>query len=105
MELLELLWAAINAYPRGESPNVCGHEWIGAIACSIPKKLAALMTSDFRPVASICAKFVITLDIINTRFTHATEDYQLLDDTQEGFRRDRSTHRQLSKLHSILANQ
>ena len=42
LALLELLWAAINAYLRGDPPTVCAHEWIGAIAASIPKKLAAL---------------------------------------------------------------
>jgi hypothetical protein len=33
------------------------------------------------------------------------EDYGFVDDTQEGFRRHRSTKRQLGKLHSILAEQ
>jgi hypothetical protein len=36
---------------------------------------------------------------------HATEDYGLIDDTQEGFRRNRSTKRQLGKLHSMFAEQ
>ena len=103
--LLERLWAAINAYLRGDPPTVCAHEWIGAIAAHIPKKLAALISTEFRPVASICAKYIITLDIINQRVTQTEEDYKLQDDAQEGFRRDRSTHRQLNKLGSILAEQ
>ena len=45
--LLELLWAAHNAYLRGETPSVCAHEWIGAIAGYIPKKLSALLITDF----------------------------------------------------------
>jgi hypothetical protein len=73
---------------------------IGAIADHIPKKLAALISTEFRPVASICAKYIITLDIIKQRFTQTAEDYELQDDAQEGFRRDRSTHRQLNKLGS-----
>jgi hypothetical protein len=105
LALLKLLWAAINAYLRGDPPTVCAHEWIGAIAASIPKKLAALLTTEFRPVASICAKYVSTLDIINQRFTQVAEDYKLQDNTQGGFRCDRSTHRQLSKLQAILAEQ
>jgi hypothetical protein len=35
--LLVLLWRAINAYLRGDIPSVCAHEWLGAIASSIPK--------------------------------------------------------------------
>jgi hypothetical protein len=87
--LLERLWAAINAYLRGDGggqPTICAHEWIGAIAAHIPKKLAALISTEFRPVASNCSKSIITLDIINQRFTQTAEDYELQDDAQEGFR-------------------
>jgi hypothetical protein len=49
------------------------HEWIGA---SIPKKLAALLTTDFCPVASICSKYVVTLDIINQHFTELSHKWQ-----------------------------
>ncbi len=52
--LLELLWAALNAYLRGETPSVCAHEWLGATSGYIPKKLSALLITEFRPVASIC---------------------------------------------------
>ena len=38
--LLELLSVALNAYLRGETPSVCAHEWIGALACYIPEKLS-----------------------------------------------------------------
>ena len=42
---------------------------------------------------------------LHCRLNQVTEDYGLVDDTQEGFRRHRSTKRQLGKLHSILAEQ
>jgi hypothetical protein len=103
--LLELLWAALNAYLRGEKPSVCAHEWLGAIAGYIPKKLSALLITEFRPVASICSKFMIFLKIIDIRLDHLTEDYGLIDDAQEGFRKGRSTKRQLAKLHCVLADQ
>jgi hypothetical protein len=32
--LLELLWAALNAYLQGETASVCAHEWLGAIAAN-----------------------------------------------------------------------
>jgi len=103
--LLELYWTAINAYLRGDTPTVCMHEWVGAIAGYIPKKFSALLMSEFRPIACICTKFSLLLSIIATRLDHVLEDYGLIDDTQEGFRRNRSTKRQLGKLHSILAEQ
>ncbi len=57
------------------------NECLGAVAGYIPKKLSAARTS------------------------HAAEDCGLLDDAQEGFRRNRSTKRQLGKLHSMFAEQ
>ena len=102
---LELYWAAGNAYLRGEAPSVCIHEWSGAVAGYIPKKLSALLMSEFRPVACICTKFSLLLSVVTERLNRAAEDYELLDDTQEGFRRNRNTKRQLGKLCSILAEQ
>ncbi len=55
------------------------------------------------PVA--CTEFSPLLSIVDKRLDHATEDHGLVDDTQEGFRRHRSTKNQLGKLHSILAEQ
>lgn len=81
---VELLWAASNAYLRGETPSVCIHEWAGAVAGYIPKKLSALLMSEFRPVACICAKFSLLLSIVAERMDRVSEDYGLLDDTQEG---------------------
>jgi hypothetical protein len=70
-----------------------------------PKKLLALLMSDFRPVACICTKFSLLLSTVDQRIDHATEDHGLVEDTQEGFRLHRSTKHQLGKLHSILAEQ
>jgi hypothetical protein len=61
--------------------------------------------TEFRPVACICTKFSLLLSIVDGRMDRTTEDYGLIDDTQEGFRRDRSTQRQLGKLRSIFAEQ
>ncbi len=94
-ELLELYCNAINAYLRGEPPSVGEHEWAGAIAGYIPKKLSALLMSDFRPIGCICTKYSLLLSIVDQRLNHVTEDYGLVDDTQEGFRRHGSTKRQL----------
>ena len=77
-----LLWRAINAYLRGETPDVCAHEWLGAIASSIPKQLAALLVTEFRPIACICAKYSILLKILDVRLNHAVEDNGIIDDAQ-----------------------
>ncbi len=102
---LRTFWAALNAYLRGEIPSVCAHEWVGAIAGYIPKKLSALLIAEFRPVAIICSKFIIFLKNIDILLDHLTEDYGLIDDVQGGFRQGRSTKRQLTKLHCMLADQ
>ena len=102
MVLLEHLRAAINAYTRGEEPTVAAHEWMGALCGLIPKVPAPLLMTDQRPVASECTKFIITTTIYNDRLKQTAEDHQLLDDAGEGFRRYRSTRRQLSKLRAIL---
>ncbi len=59
------------------------------------------------PIGCICTKYSLLLSIVDQRLNHIAEDYGLMDDTQEGFRRHRSTKRQLGKLlvHSILAEQ
>jgi ribonuclease HI len=100
-----LYWRAFNAFARGDKPSVCEHEWQGALVTSLAKKLAASLVSDYRPVALLCSKFSLFLKIVEVNLDHATEDYALLDEAQEAFRRGRSTKRQLSKLHSILHHQ
>jgi hypothetical protein len=96
-----------NAYLRGEKPSVGEHEWAGAITGYILKKLSALLVPDFQTIGCICTKYSLLLSIIDQRLIHTMKDYGLVDDTQGGFRRhhDRSTKRQLGKLHSILAEQ
>ena len=59
--LFVLLWRAFNAYLQGEIPSVSALEWLGAIASSIPKQQAALLVTEFRPIACICAKYSILL--------------------------------------------
>ncbi len=62
------------------------HFWLGAIAGYIPKKLSALLITEFRPVASICPKLMIFPQIIDILLDHLTEDFELIDDAHEGFR-------------------
>ena len=84
---------------------MCIHEWVGAVVGYTPKKPSALLMSEFRPVACICTKFALLLSIVTERLDRVSEDYRLLDDTQEGFHWNRNTKRQLGRLRSILADQ
>ncbi len=69
---------------------------MGAIVSFIPEKLAVLLMSEFLPVTCICTEYIVFLKV--TRM--------MLEEAEEGFRRDCSTKRQqMSKLHSILADQ
>jgi hypothetical protein len=102
---LSLYWAAYNAYLSGAKPSVGAHEWIGTIASPLPKKRGSLKVGDFRGIACICTKLSLFLKIMDMRLDRITEDYGLIDDAQEGFRRCRNTMRQLSKLYSLLAEQ
>jgi hypothetical protein len=78
---------------------------MGAIVTSIAKQQSALKVTEFRPVASICTKFIILLSIIYKRTSSFMERHELLEDAQEAFRKCRSTQRQLFKLQSFLENQ
>jgi hypothetical protein len=102
---LELLCAAINAYLKGERLIVRIHEWMGAIVTLIAKQLLTVKISEFSPVASICAKFEIFMDIIDKRLARFLEDHGLLEDAQEHFRNNRSIQRHLCKLQCLLAAQ
>jgi len=57
--LIALLQAAINAFIAGQDPTVNPEEWLGALVALLPKSLAALLMTEFRPVGKPCAKFVI----------------------------------------------
>jgi hypothetical protein len=46
---------------------------------------SCLRSTEFRPVASICSKFMIFLKIIDILLDHLTEDYGLIDDAMRVF--------------------
>ncbi len=83
---------------------------MGAIVTFITKQVSAVKISEFRPVASICAKFSIFIRLhgtVNTRLARLLEDHGLLEDVQEAFLRvkDCRTQRQLCKLQGLFAAQ
>ena len=65
---LELHWKAINAYLRGETPSVCEHEWAGAVAGYIPKKLSASCQLAGVRVATGC---VHLHEVLSTPLDHS----------------------------------
>jgi ribonuclease HI len=100
--LIALLQAAINAFIAGLDPTVNPEEWLGALIALLPKSLAALMMSEFRPAGKPCAKFVIFSKVIDGNFRRSIEEYKTVDEAQEGFRPNRNTKRQITKLQCLL---
>ncbi len=47
--LIVLLQAATNAFIAGLDPMVHQEEWLGALIALLPKSLAALQMTDYRP--------------------------------------------------------
>ncbi len=78
---------------------------MGAIVISLVKQHSAQKVTEFRPVASICTKLIVLLDIIYKRTSRFMESHELLEDEQEAFRTGRSTQRQLFKLQCFLEDQ
>ncbi len=105
LPFIALYWRAFNTCACGDKQSVCEHEWQGAHVTSLAKILAALLVADSWPIALLCSQFSLFLKIMEFNLDHATEDYGLLDESQEAFLKGRSTKRQLSKLHSILDHQ
>ena len=68
----------------------------------IPKILGALEITDNCPIVRFCAKLLVFLKIFSKNLYRVMEDYKLVDEAQEGFRRFRSTVRQLSKISCVL---
>jgi hypothetical protein len=85
--------------------RVCEHEWMGAIVAHIAKQRSALHVTEFRPIASLCAKFAIFNKILAKRLIRFTEEHGILEDAQEAFRRSRITIRQLYKILCLLDTQ
>ncbi len=63
--LILLLQAAINAFIAGLDPTVRPEEWLGELIAPLPKILAALQMTDYRPAGKPCAKFVIFSKVVD----------------------------------------
>ncbi len=66
----------------------------------LPKSLAALLMTDFRPAGKPCAKFLIfskVVVLVDGNFCLSIEEYKTVDEVQEGFRLNRSTKWQVTK--------
>jgi len=100
--LITLLQTAINAFIAGQDPTVHPEEWLGALVALLPKSLAALLMTEFRPVGKPCAKFVIFSKVIDRNLRRSTEEYKTVAEVQEGFRANRSTKRQITKLQCLI---
>ncbi len=79
-------------------------EWLGALVALLPKSLAALLMTKFRPVGKLCAKpeFVIFSKVIDCNLRRSTEEYKRVAEVQEGFLANRSTAIQITKLQCLI---
>ncbi len=73
-------------------------EWEGSILSLIPRIRGAVEVKGNRPIARLCTKCITAYAAPSLRFRQVMEEYQLITDAQEGFRKNRSTKRQLAKL-------
>jgi hypothetical protein len=87
---------------RVSEPIVGAEEWTAGTVTFLPKAPSAMSIKDYRPVAKLCSKLIIKDLICNALLK---QEYQLVDDVQEGFRRNSSAKRQLAKIHGILIDQ
>ncbi len=102
--LITLLQTAINAFVAGQDQTVHQEERLSALVALLPKNLAALLMTKFRPVGKQCAKFqvVIFSKVIDRNLRHSTEEYKTAAEVQGGFRANRSTKRQIAKLQCLV---
>jgi hypothetical protein len=69
----------------GAEPTVEAEEWTAGTVTFLPRTPSATSIKDYWPVAKLCSKLIIKDLICNARLKQAIEEYQLVDDVQEGF--------------------
>jgi hypothetical protein len=97
-----LLQAATHSFIARRDPTIHPEEWLGALIALLPKSLAALLMTDFRPAGKPCPKFVFLSKEVDCNFCCSIEKYKTVDKVQAGFQPNRSTKRQVTKLQSLL---
>ena len=92
------LYECINAIlAEGKAPPA---EWLGGLVRFLPKPGGnPLVSSSYRPVCLQAAVYKVLSAIITDRLYRLSERHGLLEGSQEGFRRKRSTQRQVQSLH------
>ena len=93
----------INTILTGEvtPPRLC--QWLGGMVRFLLKKEElALDTTGYSPVCLLDTTYKLLSAIITDRLYRLSERYGLLDPSQEGIRRLRSTQRQVQSLHWAL---
>jgi hypothetical protein len=73
--------------------------WVGGLVRFIHKKGDNTDPNNYRPICLQDTVYKLLTAVITDRLYRLSETYSLLDPTQEGFRRMRSTHRQIQSLH------
>ena len=75
-------------------------DWLGGLVRLLPKPAGDPMDpGSYRPICLLNCTYKVLSAVINDRLYRLCEQHGLLDPSQEGFRRLRSTQRQVQSLH------
>jgi len=72
--------------------------WLGGLVTLIPKTANATTMKKFRPITNLSSAYKLCSAEVNERMTRTFEEYGVWHDSQEGYRRGRSTRRQIYNL-------
>lgn len=98
-EALQPLLEQVNKCLQGES---LPEEWRGGIVKLLLKKEPADTLGNWRPVCMANTEYKIYSQIITIRLQRIAESHGILETSQEGFRAERSTRRQIERLLHVL---
>ncbi len=91
---------ALNLVLTGEAPPPLS--WLGGLIRFLLEKDDVLDTAGYRPICLLDTVYKCLTAIITDRLYRLTERHSLLDPSQEGFSRLRSTQRQVQSLHWVI---
>jgi hypothetical protein len=98
-EMIPVLHMLFNAcFSSGQIPA----SWKKSIITPIPKTGDVRVTSNYRGISVACSMYKLYCSILNNRFITWSEELELIQDEQNGFRKSRSCVDHLSSLSMIV---
>jgi endonuclease/exonuclease/phosphatase family metal-dependent hydrolase len=100
--ILHILLDTVNSALEG---NALPDHWKGGRISFLLKKMEPLLLKNWRPITLLELSYKIYSVILTKRLGRIAEAYQVYDESQEGFRKGRSTRRQFERIKQILYSQ